>query len=137
MGVYDFFKGTCPVCHNQVDNHPEYGKCGDIQTKYFVGPEPEDCFRNFRPGHRVPFPPGKDLVVGKTCCCDTLIKAVFDGDLLLRYEEASQEEKDNYDAAEQRTRQFWQTFTEKIKQGEKTEDLLAQYQTVQEQMNGV
>jgi hypothetical protein len=84
MGVYDFFKGKCPECQKQIDQDPEYGKCGDIQTKYFIL-EVEYCFRYFYPDQKVPFVPHENFIIGRTCCCNTLIKAFFDQDLLLEY----------------------------------------------------
>ena len=95
MGVYDFFKGTCPKCNKQVDDHPEYGRCGDIQTKYFIV-DIENSFRDFKPGCKVPFAPNENFIIGRTCCCDTLIKAIFDQDLLIRYDIASIEERREY-----------------------------------------
>ena len=84
MGVYDFFKGSCPHCGKGIDHHPEFGKCGDIQTKFFItGDDP--CFREFRPGQRVPFPPECDLIIGRTACCKTIIGAEFRDDLLVGY----------------------------------------------------
>jgi hypothetical protein len=91
MGVYDFFKGTCPKCFNQINNHPQYGLCGDIQTKYFIIDE-MDSFRSFYPGSKVPFAPDKDFIIGKTCCCNTLIKAIFNWNILTGYQVASYSE---------------------------------------------
>lgn len=96
MGVYDFFKGTCPKCNKQVDDHPEYGRCGDIQTKYFIIHE-MNSFREFKPGCKVPFTPNENFLIGKTCCCDTLLRAIFNQDTLLRYEIANVEERNEYD----------------------------------------
>jgi hypothetical protein len=87
MGIYDFFKGTCPHCGDQIDSYNGQ-KCGSIQTKMFW-PVPEHCFRDFMPGERVPFAPPdymKRFCVGTTACCDTLIDAIFEEDLLVRYE---------------------------------------------------
>jgi hypothetical protein len=83
MGVYDFFKGQCPNCPKTLDDHSEFGICGDIQTKYFI--TDESCFREFFPGNKVPFAPGENFIIGRTCCCNTIIKACFDGDKLLEY----------------------------------------------------
>lgn len=114
MGVYDFFKGKCPQCGSQIDHSPEYGACGDIQTKYF-GPWPEDgeCFRNFYPGSRVPFAPGEDFLIGRTCCCKTLIKACFEDDLLTHYEVADGAEKYDYIKSEIRMGEFWASLVSK------------------------
>lgn len=83
MGVYDFFKGSCPSCDKNIDDHPEFGRCGSIQTKYFI--IDDQCFRNFYPEEKVPFAPTENIVIGRTCCCDTIIKACFDGDILSGY----------------------------------------------------
>lgn len=88
MGVYDFFKGTCPNCKHELDEHPKYGKCGDIQTKVFIdyNQEETECFRDFKPGCKVPFAPKHNFIIGRTCCCNTLLSAIFEGNTLLRYE---------------------------------------------------
>lgn len=106
MGVYDFFKGKCPKCPSFIDIHPEYGQCGDIQTKYFI--QDEQCFRNFTPGSRVPFAPLSNFVIGRTCCCNTLIKACFEGDVLLEYTVAIGTDKYQYMKHEMRF-VFYQT----------------------------
>ena len=95
MGVYDFFKGECPGCDSKIDKHPIHGDCGDIQTKHFICTD-GDCFREFYPGQRVPFAPATNLVIGRTCCCDVLIKAVFDHDLLMGYHLVVGKEKHDY-----------------------------------------
>lgn len=95
MGVYDFFKGTCPHCCKSIDDHPEYGKGGDIQTKYFIS-DPEECFRTFLPGNRVPFAPNTNLVIGRSCCCDTILKACFEADRLIEYAVVCGHEKFDY-----------------------------------------
>ena len=85
MGLYDFFKGVCPSCGNDIDNMPEFGKCGDIQTKFF-SPNEDNCFREFYPRTHVPFAPEQDeMIIGKTACCNTTIKACFQGSLLTGY----------------------------------------------------
>ena len=95
MGVYDFFKGICPRCSKALDEHPTDGKFGDIQTKMFI--TDDDCFRSFYPGMRVPCDPLKEeIIIGHTCCCNTIIKACFDGTLLVGYKTLTTEEKRNY-----------------------------------------
>lgn len=84
MGVYDFFKGKCPNCPRNIDEHVIFGKGGDIQTKYFI--KDDDCFRNFYPGTRVPFAPSQNFIIGRTCCCNTIIKACFDDQILSEYQ---------------------------------------------------
>lgn len=91
MGVYDFFKGPCPKCKDSIDNHPEFGPCGDIQTKYFI--TGDSCFRDFFPGSKMPFAPLHNFIIGRTCCCQTLIKACFDNDILVEYVIAIGKEK--------------------------------------------
>lgn len=95
MGVYDFFKGSCPNCGRGVDHHPDFGRCGDIQTKFFIEGDLE-CFREFRPGSRVPFPPGCNLIIGRTSCCKTIIKAEFHDDLLAGYHVVGGRERYEY-----------------------------------------
>lgn len=52
MGVYDYLKGPCPDCGKEIG-----ADCGDIQVKWFFGtPDPDDCFRTFRPGDKLPIP---------------------------------------------------------------------------------
>ena len=92
MGIYDFFKGKCPSCFKQIDNHPEFGICGNIQTKYFIDYSNDECFRNFYPGDKVPFAPGKNLIIGRTCCCNSLLKAIFNNDILVKYEKVNDEQ---------------------------------------------
>jgi len=92
MGVYDFFKGKCPNCPKNIDEHPEFGACGDIQTKYFIMND-EECFRNFYPSHKVPFDPYQNFIIGRTCCCKTIIKACFVKNLLVEYVVVSGKEK--------------------------------------------
>jgi len=84
MGVYDFFKGKCPNCGNQIDSF--CGKeCGDIQTKLFIT-DNYNSFRSFRPGDNVPFSLGKECVqIGKTACCRTDINVHFDGTKITKY----------------------------------------------------
>ena len=87
MGVCDFFKGDCPHCGDQVENY-KGEPSGDIQTKMFKPwAESGCCFREFRPGSRVPFAPHKTRVsIGSTACCNKPVVAVFEGDVLVRYE---------------------------------------------------
>lgn len=87
MGVYDFFKGDCPACLGKIDCiQGDEQPWGEIQTKIWATPDEECCFRSFYPGMRVPSDPGNsEIVIGRTCCCDSLIKACFDGDLLVCY----------------------------------------------------
>ncbi len=73
MGVYDFFRGPCPHCGGQIDTHPEYGVCGDIQTKAFDFPR----FRSYRPGDVCPKPPSMRMRIGETVCCGKDITVVF------------------------------------------------------------
>jgi len=94
MGVYDFFKGKCPNCPKMIDEHPEYGQCGDIQTKYFI--VNDECFRSFQPGDRVPFIPETNFVIGRTCCCDTIIKVCFERDRIVEYTVAIGKDKFDY-----------------------------------------
>lgn len=103
MGVYDFFKGQCPNCGKGIDHHPEFGRCGDIQTKFFIFAGYEDCFREFFPGDRVPFSPGGNLIIGRTCCCKTIIKAEFQDDLLIGYHVVSGKERYEYIKNEMRS----------------------------------
>ena len=50
MGVYDFLRGPCPDCGEDIGEG-----WGDIQVKWFVGdPEKDECFRDFRPGDTLP-----------------------------------------------------------------------------------
>jgi len=88
MGVYDFFKGPCPHCQQQVDVHPEYGKCGDIQDKTFIHePNANDCFRDFYPGCQMPvYMKYFEKIIGPTCCCDKLIKCIIIEGYLQPYE---------------------------------------------------
>ena len=75
MGVYDYFKGTCPKCGFELDTSPEFGRCGEIQTKLFSRP----YAREFRPGQKVPHYLGEDVVpIGTTVCCNTKIAAHFE-----------------------------------------------------------
>lgn len=109
MGVYDFFKGKCPQCPSYIDIHPEYGQCGDIQTKYFIGYDgydgyDETCFRSFEPGCVVPFSPDSNFVIGRTCCCRTLIKACFQGNVLVEYTIAIGKEKFDFVQQEMNSR---------------------------------
>jgi len=106
MGVYDFFKGKCPKCPSFIDLHPEYGQCGDIQTKYFIRyDEPnEQCFRSFQPGSYVPFIPESNFLIGRTCCCNTLIKACFQDNRLVEYTVAIGKEKFDYVQREMNSR---------------------------------
>jgi hypothetical protein len=86
MGVYDFFKGECPYCHKDVDNHPEFGKCGDIQSKIFIFVPTgtyDDCFREFFPNKKMPFTlSDSEYTIGPTCCCNKMIKAIFKNNIL-------------------------------------------------------
>ena len=86
MGLYDFFKGECPKCGNQLDTGRDGVTSGDIQTKMF-SPNHNQCFREFRPGSKVPFDPEQSKVcIGETVCCGTTINAVFDEGTLVKYE---------------------------------------------------
>lgn len=114
MGVYDFFKGQCPKCDHNIDHHPEFGVCGDIQTKYFITDHTE-CFRDFYPGKKVPFAPQNNFIIGKTCCCNTLIKACFDKNILAKYEIASKEENEEYDNIELARKEWLDKFIENLK----------------------
>lgn len=52
MGVYDFLKGPCPNCGEEIG-----AESGDIQIKWFVDvPSYGDCFRTYRPGDLLPRP---------------------------------------------------------------------------------
>ncbi len=85
MGIYDFFKGECPKCGNQLDMNSDGEKTGDIQTNMF-NPTQYHCFREFSPGSKVPFAPKQtEVCIGETTCCRTIIDAIFDGDLLAKY----------------------------------------------------
>jgi hypothetical protein len=95
MGIYDFFKGKCPNCTKDIDDYSQYEKSGDIQTKYFIE-NYDECFRDFYPQQKVPFAPSKNFIIGRTCCCHTIIKACFDNDLLLEYTVAYGKEKYDY-----------------------------------------
>lgn len=81
MGAYDYFKGKCPHCHGQVDQHNgERG--GDIQTKEF----PYCSFRSFYPGDIMPQNPSSDIMtIGPTACCNKMIMAGFYRKKLLGY----------------------------------------------------
>lgn len=91
MGIYDFFKGECPNCGKQIDEYN--GKSiGEIQTKIFH-PTNKICFRKFIPGNRVPIPKSQNTIdfsrpvnIGETACCSTKIDAIFDGDVLVKYQ---------------------------------------------------
>lgn len=114
MGVYDFFKGDCPHCGGQIDHHPQFGAGGDIQTKYFdPWPEEGECFRSFYPGSQVPFAPEENFLIGRTCCCHTLIKACFDGDILTHYEVGQGREKYDYIQSELRRGEAWANLVSK------------------------
>ncbi len=50
MGVYDYLKGSCSECGEEIG-----ADSGDVQIKWFVGePDSGDCFRTFRPGDEFP-----------------------------------------------------------------------------------
>jgi hypothetical protein len=85
MGVYDYFKGACPKCNGQID-HKDGKSYGSIQTKLF-NPVPtlRGCGRTFKPGKIVPFAPRRTIYIGETCCCNTPINAIFEGNLLKKY----------------------------------------------------
>ena len=91
MGVYDFFRGECPHCHSQVDEHPDFGKCGDIQTKRYTHlPKINDCFRDFYPGMDLFMTYGlsvsdEDIVIGPTCCCEKDIIVVIRDNIIVKY----------------------------------------------------
>ena len=88
MGVYDFFRGgPCPYCLGQIDVHPEYGKCGDIQCKIWINqPDMNDCFRDFYPGSYTPIPiEYMELQIGPTCCCDRNILVVVINSIIQHY----------------------------------------------------
>lgn len=93
MGVYDFFKGKCPYCSGQVDVHPQYGICGDIQTKIWIHePEYGDCFRDFYPGSKTPIPIDyAEFEIGPTCCCDKNIMVIIINDIIQDYQPISYE----------------------------------------------
>jgi hypothetical protein len=88
MGVYDFFKGTCPYCSGQIDVDPTYGKCGDIQTKIWTHqPNIDDCFREFYPGTITPIPiEYMELCIGPTCCCDKYINVIVINNVIQNYQ---------------------------------------------------
>jgi hypothetical protein len=88
MGVYDFFRGPCPYCDGQIDIHPEYGKCGDIQTKIWIyQPEMNDCFRDFYPGSYSPIPIDyKEYRIGPTCCCNNEIMVIIIDSVIQEYQ---------------------------------------------------
>ncbi len=69
MGVYDFLKGPCPDCREEIGLDS-----GDIQIKWFSYPEEGQCFRTFRPGDELPVSTGDGLSpLGewRYCRCDT------------------------------------------------------------------
>jgi hypothetical protein len=88
MGVYDFFKGECPYCYKQIDVDPEYGKCGDIQTKLFIyQPNDDDCFREFYPGDQTPIEiEYMEICIGPTCCCGEYIIVIIKDSIIQEYE---------------------------------------------------
>ena len=51
MGGYDFLKGPCPDCGEEIGQDS-----GDIQVKWFVGLLDGECFRTYRPGDPLPNP---------------------------------------------------------------------------------
>jgi len=70
MGVYDFLKGPCPTCGQEIG-----ADSGDIQIKWFSSPVGE-CFRTFRPGDELPMPMEDGLYSCGTwtyCCNDLRI----------------------------------------------------------------
>lgn len=88
MGVYDFFKGECPYCLHPVDHHPEFGTCGDIQTKIFITEHNTiDYFRSFYPGSYTPyFIDFAEYIVGPTSCCDHMIRVIIINSIIQPYE---------------------------------------------------
>jgi hypothetical protein len=90
MGVYDFFKGTCPHCQKQIDDHPDFGLCGDLQDKTFINqPNYDDCFRNFYPGCKIPvYYEYFEKIIGPTCCCGKFIKFIIKDGILQPYQKS-------------------------------------------------
>lgn len=87
MGVYDYFKGTCPHCGKDVSDYKGSGKfIGEIQTKIF---QPKSifglCFRSYRPGDKVPIAQPASIIIGECACCGKIIRAHFDKNILTKY----------------------------------------------------
>jgi hypothetical protein len=88
MGVYDFWKGECPYCGEQIDADKSGNQYGDIQTKLFLHcSDYRECFRTFKPGDTLPcfFAERTIIVIGESVCCDQPVVAVIEGNKLLRY----------------------------------------------------
>lgn len=99
MGVYDYFRGPCPHCGGKVDTSPDYGVCGDMQTKIcsvFATDEKGNwlCSRDFYPGDTLPILKGENyfgdripktflwILKGETACCGKRI-AIFVKDCII------------------------------------------------------
>lgn len=89
MGVYDFYKGSCPRCGKKFGYDEDGSECGDIQTKEFVGGSVGNCFRTFTVGTKNRrFPVDGTSYLQDPCPhCNTVIVAVFKERVLVRFEE--------------------------------------------------
>lgn len=86
MGVYDYLKGPCPDCGEEIG-----ADSGDIQVKWFVDvPSDGDCFRTYRLGDLLPrpnfateaLPNGEYTTSSWPYCCEdprTLFAVIKDG----------------------------------------------------------
>lgn len=97
MGVYDYYKGTCPKCGKKFGYDENGGECGDIQTKDFVYMREgevytarnfENCFRTFTVGmENGCFPMNACIPLNDSCPhCKTCLVAVFKDGVLVSYD---------------------------------------------------